>query len=754
MANRNYIILEDKDGKEVLPVTDGNGVFVEGGTKKLENKLTEIDSKTTELNEQLDNVVQKQFNFIVVSDIHCNTDVGDMSGKYRVDNFIKAVQYEDSINPIHAIFINGDLSNNDLGGEFDGVQYIKDEVVDKLPIPVYCLHGNHDVSKNDRWKSIFGYEKNFEVVVGDYAIICVDSFDDDVNLIYGTFGKTPINNTRLKMLLDKYIDKKVFILSHEITQNEDAETFTLLKKYPNIQAVVCGHTHSSSVVSVDGANFKIYYDGNYSYDFGNSGVLRFLKFNSDTGYLTKHLIKPKNDLLGTERSDVEVVNIFGIEDIKDNKINKSSSESDVKAIKESINNTNKFIGKLEEDLFEEVYNVISGESITYTNNDVDMKLNIDIDGKTVVEGTPSLDTPATLKHVFPNGIDLSVNNTPVTSSIANIKSIPTISDKIIKGVYQMNVVEKTLDGRVQEVWGKAGCNNPLYSRFFIGLPEMSNEVFFSSNKTNIVCNKLESENTNNIVNKCTDGTINKECIGATSVNRTIMLTILKSRLESDDVTGLRKYLSSNPLTIIIPTTPQNRGLFKEKILLSKGFDSTITSNNTEVKPIISLRIPINTNSKVGYLYSALNDFETPVESVDAYMSVKYDFNNTQSIPTTDKVVPYITSTINAKNITINNSKLVVGVDGKYELNVRFIVRCLKAITTNNIFKMKLFKNDIEIDTFRMDINNTILNQYFTNTFTKVLRLKQNDTLQLKVTASEDGITLHNVNQLVDLNKLD
>lgn len=54
MANRNYIILEDKDGKEVLPVTDGNGVFVEGGTKKLENKLTEIDSKTTELNEQLD----------------------------------------------------------------------------------------------------------------------------------------------------------------------------------------------------------------------------------------------------------------------------------------------------------------------------------------------------------------------------------------------------------------------------------------------------------------------------------------------------------------------------------------------------------------------------------------------------------------------------------------------------------------------------------------------------------------------------
>lgn len=59
MANRNYVMLEDKDGKEVLPVTDGNGVFVEGGTKKLESKLTEIDTKTIELNEQLVTIVRE-----------------------------------------------------------------------------------------------------------------------------------------------------------------------------------------------------------------------------------------------------------------------------------------------------------------------------------------------------------------------------------------------------------------------------------------------------------------------------------------------------------------------------------------------------------------------------------------------------------------------------------------------------------------------------------------------------------------------
>ena len=45
MADREYVILEDKNGKEVLPVTDGNGVFVEGGTKKLDEKLTEINEQ-------------------------------------------------------------------------------------------------------------------------------------------------------------------------------------------------------------------------------------------------------------------------------------------------------------------------------------------------------------------------------------------------------------------------------------------------------------------------------------------------------------------------------------------------------------------------------------------------------------------------------------------------------------------------------------------------------------------------------------
>ena len=71
MADREYVILEDKNGKEVLPVTDGNGVFVEGGTKKLDKKLTEI-------NEQLDNIVtfkKEQLNNNTKGNIYLDSDI-------------------------------------------------------------------------------------------------------------------------------------------------------------------------------------------------------------------------------------------------------------------------------------------------------------------------------------------------------------------------------------------------------------------------------------------------------------------------------------------------------------------------------------------------------------------------------------------------------------------------------------------------------------------------------------------------------
>lgn len=59
MANRKYVMLEDKNGEEVLPVTDGNGVFVDDGTKKLDKKLTEINEQLEHKAKQIDLEVVK-----------------------------------------------------------------------------------------------------------------------------------------------------------------------------------------------------------------------------------------------------------------------------------------------------------------------------------------------------------------------------------------------------------------------------------------------------------------------------------------------------------------------------------------------------------------------------------------------------------------------------------------------------------------------------------------------------------------------
>ena len=44
LTKKNYVVLVDNEGKDILPVTDGKAVFVGDGSQKLNDKLTAIDS--------------------------------------------------------------------------------------------------------------------------------------------------------------------------------------------------------------------------------------------------------------------------------------------------------------------------------------------------------------------------------------------------------------------------------------------------------------------------------------------------------------------------------------------------------------------------------------------------------------------------------------------------------------------------------------------------------------------------------------
>lgn len=59
------------------------------------------------------------------------------------------------------MFIVGDLSMNDTQLKLgkDGLKWVKKNLMNKLPFPVYALNGNHDNGTDEQWVNIFGYKK-------------------------------------------------------------------------------------------------------------------------------------------------------------------------------------------------------------------------------------------------------------------------------------------------------------------------------------------------------------------------------------------------------------------------------------------------------------------------------------------------------------------------------------------------------------------------------------------------------------------
>ena len=105
MANRKYVMLEDKNGEEVLPVTDGNGVFVDDGTKKLDKKLTEI-------NEQLDTIANERKNKYFVGANYPYKTITEAIKKWKLDGQPKAEVYlsEGEFNDVVSIDTGKEIS--------------------------------------------------------------------------------------------------------------------------------------------------------------------------------------------------------------------------------------------------------------------------------------------------------------------------------------------------------------------------------------------------------------------------------------------------------------------------------------------------------------------------------------------------------------------------------------------------------------------------------------------------------------------
>ena len=75
---RDYIVLQNDNGDEFLPITTGDGVFVDDGKKRLTNKLKEMSQVITQLQDKITQLESGKTEIIINS-----TDFISIDGTYQ-----------------------------------------------------------------------------------------------------------------------------------------------------------------------------------------------------------------------------------------------------------------------------------------------------------------------------------------------------------------------------------------------------------------------------------------------------------------------------------------------------------------------------------------------------------------------------------------------------------------------------------------------------------------------------------------------
>jgi DNA repair exonuclease SbcCD nuclease subunit len=172
-------------------------------------------------------------------------------------------------------FVNGDLFHNDISF----VNPVKD-AWDKLDMPYYVSHGNHDMIDEESWKKTFKYNWDYGFEKKGIGFVVLNTAD-----VKGTYISPEVEKTR--QLLKQYEKhKQLFVFMHitpiKWTENgiDCAEIVKMFNKQENLKAVFHGHDHDQdNVKERDGQLyfFDSHVSGNWGTAYRGYRVLEVMK---------------------------------------------------------------------------------------------------------------------------------------------------------------------------------------------------------------------------------------------------------------------------------------------------------------------------------------------------------------------------------------------------------------------------------------------------------------------------------------------
>jgi len=193
--------------------------------------------------------IEKPIEILQFSDLHLLSQPCDtLTGINTEESFRLIINTARKLYwPPDLILLTGDLSQDPEPATYERLRHH----LDALSLPCYCLPGNHD---KPIMHQVLNGEKvscTTQIHIGNWQIICLDSTIPNAE---GGF----LSDSALQTLigyLDRFPSKNVLIALHHhpirigctwldtmVLKNGD-ELFSVLRDYPRVKAIVCGHIH-------------------------------------------------------------------------------------------------------------------------------------------------------------------------------------------------------------------------------------------------------------------------------------------------------------------------------------------------------------------------------------------------------------------------------------------------------------------------------------------------------------------------------
>jgi len=185
------------------------------------------------------------------------------------------INAENEVRGVDFAFINGDLFHNDISF----LEPVKKHW-DKLSMPYYVSHGNHDMIDEENWTKTFNNSWHYGFEKKDIGFVVLNTADDK-----GTYISPDVDKTR--QLLKKYEQhKQLFVFMHITpikwtTHGIDCpEVVTLFNNQANLKAVFHGHDHDQDNIKENKGRpyfFDSHVAGNWGTTYRGYRILEVMK---------------------------------------------------------------------------------------------------------------------------------------------------------------------------------------------------------------------------------------------------------------------------------------------------------------------------------------------------------------------------------------------------------------------------------------------------------------------------------------------